>query len=86
MVERIGVEGQQSRAARKSPLDGPVEQPRADAAADIGEREAEEREVVVGELDVAHQVAVVSRDMQLVAGLVQQRLQGIVGQQPPLVP
>src|ERR1700722_12887785 len=86
MIERVGVEGQPSRTACKSPFDGPVEQPRAYAPADIGKRESEECQVVAGELDVARQVAVVPRDMQFMAGLVQQSLQGSIRQKPTLVP
>ena len=53
MVERVGVEGQPSRTACKSPFDGPVEQPRAYAPADIGKRESEECQVVAGRFDTA---------------------------------
>src|SRR5258708_14648087 len=67
MIERVGVEAKPRRAARKSPLDRPVEQPRADPATDVGERKAEEGEFVVGQFEIADQIAVVAGAAQPVA-------------------
>ena len=74
------------RAARKGPLDGPVEQPRTDPAADIGQRQAEEDEFVAAKLEIADQIAIVSGDVQFVPGLGQQRGEGGIGEEATLVP
>ena len=75
MVERVGVEVDPRDAAGEGALDGAVEQPWADTPADVGERQAEEGELVVAQFEVADQVAVVAGDMQFVVRLVEQRLQ-----------
>jgi hypothetical protein len=86
MVERVGVEVDPLNAAGEDALDGTVEQPRADAAADVGERQAEEDELVAAQLEIADQIAVVLGDVQLVIRLVEQCLQSGIAQQAALIP
>src|SRR5688500_3714459 len=86
MVERVGVEVDPRDAAGEGALDGAVEQPRADTPADVGERQAEEGELVAAQFEIADEIAIVTRDMQLVAGVVEQRLHSGIAQQSALVP
>ena len=86
MVERVGVEDEPRRAARKGPFDRAVEQPRADPAADIGEGQAEKHQFVGGQFEIADQGAVMPGDVQFMPGLRQERGEVGIGQQAPLVP
>src|SRR5881392_2450164 len=55
MVDRVGVEDQPRRTARKPAFDRAVEQPRADAPADEIGHEAEKDDLVAVKLEVADQ-------------------------------
>src|SRR5258708_30648103 len=85
-VDAVGVEHQPRRAMREATLDGMIEQPRSDAAADIVEREPKKHDLVGVELEVADESTVVTRDVQLVAGPVDQDSEGGIAELPPLVP
>src|SRR5262245_7231570 len=86
MVERVGVELELRCAPRERTLDRPIEQPGADSPTDVVQGEAKEGKLVARQLEVAHQLALVARHVQLVAGLVEQSLQGRVGEQATLIP
>src|SRR5471032_807362 len=53
VVQRVGIEGQPGMPQRKSALDAAIEQPGADAPADIVERQAEEDDLAGQQLEVA---------------------------------
>jgi hypothetical protein len=86
VVERVGVHDKPRDAPSEGTLDGTVEEPGPNAPADVGQRQSEELELVAAQLEEADQRAVVARNLQLVAGLIEQRLQGVIAQQPSLVP
>ena len=86
MVQRVGIELHAGRTSGQGALDGAVEQPGADALADVTRREAEEGDLVVLQLEVTDEVVVVTRDMDLVSFLSEHVRQRRVGQQPPLEP
>ncbi len=71
MVESVGVDRQPVVAARKGALDGAVQQPGADPAADIAQRQTEEVEFVASLFEISHQIAVMAGDVQFVVGLSQ---------------
>src|SRR5471030_721231 len=70
MVQRVGVELHADRTSGQSALDGAVEQPGPNALADIARREAEEGYLVVLQLEVTDEVAVMTRDVDLMALLI----------------
>src|SRR5216684_2448622 len=86
VIDGAGVERQPRRATGKAALDRAVEQPRSDAPADIVEREPKKHDLVGVELEVADESTVVTRDVQLVAGPVDQGSEGGIAELPPLVP
>ena len=73
-------------AARKGPLDGTVEQPRADPAADIGERQAEEDEFVAVPVRSSRPGRRRAGRHAVHARAGRAARQGGIGQQPALVP
>src|SRR5205814_662497 len=77
VVEGVGVESELGMPQCKPALDAAVEQPGADAPADIVERQAEEDDLAGQQLEVADKLAGVAGDMQLMGG----RRQNI-GQRP----
>ena len=62
VIEGVGVEPERRDTAGEGALYGPVEQPRADAVADVGEREAEEDQLVARQLEIADQLVVMACD------------------------
>src|SRR5471032_89632 len=86
VVEGVGVEGQAGMPQRKPALDSAVEQPGADAPADIAERQTEEDDLAGQKLEVADEVAGVAGDMQLMGRRRQNMGQRPVGENAALVP
>src|SRR6185295_16618686 len=86
MIEGVGVEDQPRCTPSEAALDRTVEQPRPDATADIVGRQAEEDDLVLVELEIADQRAVVAGDVQLVARPGDQRSERLAREQPALVP
>ena len=86
MVERVGVEVEPRPALGEGAFDRAVEQPGADAPADMAERQAEEDQFLVAQLEVADEVAALARDVQLVIGLVEQGLEVCLSKELALVP
>src|SRR5690242_11490127 len=86
VIERVRIERQHGGAAREAALDGPVEQPWAQATADIVRREPEEGDLFLGELEKSDDCAALPRDMKLMARATKQCPKGIIGKKATLVP
>src|SRR5471032_1997387 len=67
MIQRVGIELHAGGASGQGTLDGAIEQPGPDALADIARGETEEGYLVVLQLEVADEVAVMTRDVDLVS-------------------